>query len=376
MNSVIPIKPFNTSKMIKKYANLLCHYSLNLKKGEKLYIRSTTLAESLVREVYREALKIGVLVEVELNFREETNILLKEASTIQLKHQPTLYTKAVHDFDAMLFIRAPFNKSEEKSTDPSKRLMRSQHLSELSKIYVERTASGSLKRTLCEFPTSAGAQAAGMSTEEYETFIFEACHLHDQNPKASWKLIGKDQQKIVDYLNQCKQIQYKGPKTNVIFSVKNRTWINSDGKTNMPSGEVFTGPVEDSVNGYIHFDYPAIYRGEQVQGVSLSIKNGKIQKWSAEIGKGILDEVMKIKGARYFGEVAIGTNYNITKATKNILFDEKIGGTVHMALGQSYKQTGGRNESLIHWDMVSDMQHGEIYADGELIYNKGKFLIL
>ncbi len=362
--------------MLKKYAHLLCHYSLGLKKGEKVYITSTTLAEDLVREVYREALKIGAIPEVELNFREQTKILYEEANPVQLKHEPLLYKKAVEEFDAVLFIRAPYNHSEERYINPKKRLKRSKYLSGITKIYSDRTATLSLKRTLCEFPTTASAQVAGMSLEDYETFVYNACRLYDDNPIASWNKVGIEQQKLVDHLNKCSEMTYKGPKTDLSFSIKNRIWINSDGKTNMPSGEVFTGPVEDSVNGKVHFDYPALYRGEEVRGISLEIKDGRVEKWSAERGENVLGEVMKIKGARHFGELAIGTNYNITRATKNILFDEKIGGTIHMALGQSYKQTGGKNESLIHWDLVSDMKNGEIYADGERIYENGRFLIL
>ncbi len=303
-------------------------------------------------------------------------ILLENGNEEQLGHQPILFKNAVDKFDAVLFIRAPFNHSEEKNVNPEKRLKRSKYLSSISKKYLVRTATRSLKRTLCEFPTAASAQIAGMSMEDYEKFVYNACHLYSEDSIKSWKKIGIEQQVLVDYLNRCQDMRFKGPRTDVSFSVKDRIWINSDGKTNMPSGEVFTGPVEDTVNGTVFFDYPAIYLGEEVSGVTLTIVNGKVEKWSAERGENVLTEIFKIKGSRYFGEVAIGTNYNITKAIKNILFDEKIGGTIHMALGQSYKQTGGKNESLIHWDLVSDMCKGEIFCDGEKIYENGNFLIL
>jgi len=232
-----------------------------------------------------------------------------------------------------------------------------------------------LVRSLCQYPTNASAQEAGMSLEEYQNFVFTACHLYSEDPAAEWRKIRAEQQRYVDFLNQAKKITYKGPQTDITFSVAGRTWINSDGRVNMPSGEVFSGPIEDSVNGTVHFDYPSIYLGREVSGVTFEVVNGEIKEWSAERGQEVLEEVMAVEGARYFGEVAIGTNYNVQQATKNILFDEKIGGTIHMAVGQSYIQTGGKNKSVIHWDLISDMTEGEIWADGERIYEKGKFLI-
>ena len=215
-----------------------------------------------------------------------------------------------------------------------------------------------------------------MSLEEYQDFVYNACHLYDADPAASWLDIRNKQQKIVEYLNQKSQITYKGKGTDISFSVKERTWINSDGQANMPSGEVFTGPVEDSVNGVVHFAYPSIYMGKEVEGITLWVENGRVEKWEAVKGKELLDKVFQIEGSRYFGEVAIGTNYNIQQPTKNILFDEKIGGTIHMAVGQSYQQTGGQNHSPIHWDMIADMTtEGEIIADGEKIYEAGNFTI-
>ena len=192
---------------------------------------------------------------------------------------------------------------------------------------------------------------------------------------ASWLEVRRKQQKLVDFLNQGSEVSYKNNKTDISFSTAGRTWINSDGRTNMPSGEVFTGPIEDSVNGVVHFDYPSIYMNQPVQGITLEVEAGEVTSWTAEVGQEVLDEVFKIEGARRFGEVAIGTNYNIQIPTKNILFDEKIGGTIHMAVGQSYKQTGGLNNSPIHWDMIADMKKdSEIMVDGEVIYKDGYFL--
>ncbi len=360
--------------LVEKYAKLLVHYSLDLKKGEKLLVRSSTLAEPLVREVFREATKIGVEVDVDIDFRERYKIFMSEASDALLKKPSYLYEIAVKNFDAMLTIRAPYNLMENIGIDQEKLKKRKDALRPIQSHYNKRTSEGSLKRSLCQWPTQASAQMAKMSLEDYQKFVFNACHLYADDPAKEWEKIREKQQKIVDLLNQKDKIQYKSNKTDISFSVKDRIWINSDGRNNMPSGEVFTGPIETSVNGVVHFDYPSVFMGHPVEGITLWVEKGIVQKWEAKKGSELLDRIMQIEGARMFGEVAIGTNYNIQEPTGNILFDEKIGGTIHMALGQSYFNTGGRNESSIHWDMISSMRQGQIYADGEMIYENGQFL--
>ena len=358
-----------------KYAELLLDYCLEIREGNKLYIKSTTLAEPLLRELYREGTRRGAHVVIDMSFAGQNKIFMDLANDDQLGFASPNYVEAMHEFDAFLVVRAPFNLSEDQNIDPEKRKTRSLALKGLNQAYFNRTASGDLARSLCQYPTQASAQAAGMSLEEYRDFVFKACNLDKEDPKSAWLEVRKNQQAIVDHLNSADVVRYVGEGTDISFSVKDRVWMNSDGRTNMPSGEVFTGPIEDSVNGHVYFKYPSIYRGTEVSGISLEVKDGNVVKWSAEKGGEILDQVFNIEGARRFGEVAIGTNYNIQKATKNILFDEKIGGTVHMAVGQSYKQTGGINQSPIHWDMIAEMKNGgQIYTDSQLIYENGKFL--
>lgn len=362
--------------MLAKYAKLLVHYCLDLKEGERLFVSSTTLAEPLVREVWREALRAGAIIEVDLSFREKNKIFYQEAGSQQLRHISPLYKLAMEQYDAYLHILAPFNLREDQGLDASKSNIRREATKDINKIYFERTATRSLKRNLCQYPTLANAQEAGMSLEDYEQFVFGACRLFEEDPTAAWLEVRRSQQHIVDYLNARKEVRYVGDGIDITFSTKGRTWINSDGQTNMPSGEVYTSPVEDSVNGQIHFTYPVVYAGHEVEGITLWVENGEVVKWEAKRGKELLDNVFQVPGARYFGEAAIGTNYKIDRFTKNILFDEKIGGTVHMAIGQSYLQTGGQNQSSVHWDMIADMQSGgQIFADGEKIYENGGFLI-
>ena len=358
-----------------KYANLLLDYCLEIKEGQKLYIKSSTLAEPLLRELYRGGVMRGAHVIIDMSFNGQNKIFMDHANEDQLSFASPNHTEAMHEYDAFLVVRAPFNLREDQNVDSTKRKFRSFALKEINQAYYNRTASGELARTLCQYPTNASAQEAGMSLEEYTDFVFKACNLHKPDPQKAWLDVRENQQSIVDHLNSVNKIRYVGKGTDISFSVKGRKWINSDGRTNMPSGEVFTGPVEDSVNGIIYFSYPSIYMGTEVQGITLEVKNGDVVKWSAEKGNGILDKVFDIEGARRFGEVAIGTNYNIQTPTKNILFDEKIGGTVHMAVGQSYKQTGGLNQSPIHWDMIAEMKDGgQIFADNILIYENGVFL--
>ncbi len=362
-------------EILAKYADLLVRYCLEIKRGDRLFVSSTTLAEPLVREVWRAALREGANVEVDLSFREKSRIFLQEASELQLAYVSPLYKMAMEEFDAYLNIMAPFNLREDQNTDAAKASRRRTSLKELNKIYFERTATRSLKRNLCQYPTLANAQEAGMSLEEYEQFVFNACRLYEDDPAKAWLEVRRSQQHIVDFLNQREKVRYLGEGIDITFSTQGRTWINSDGKTNMPSGEVYTSPIEDSVNGVIHFTYPVIYSGHEVEGITLWVEEGLVQKWEARRGKELLDSIFQLPGARRFGEAAIGTNYQINRFTKNILFDEKIGGSVHMAIGQSYLQAGGKNQSSIHWDMIADMKSGgQIFADDEKIYDSGKFL--
>ncbi|TVR77843.1 MAG: aminopeptidase [Chitinophagaceae bacterium] len=359
-----------------KYAQLLTHYCLQIEKNEKVFIRSTYLSEPLLQEIEKEILLAGGIPEFTVDFNEKERIFFENAEEHQLKHTPFIMEHVMSNFDAYLAIRAPFNLRDMQNIDSEKKKIFSATMKPVMQNYSRRTADGQMKRSLCQFPTLASAQDAGMSLSEYEKFVYGACFLFEEDPVKEWLQVRKDQQTIVDYLNKCNSIHYKSDKMDIQFSTKGRTWINSDGRNNMPSGEVFTSPVEDSGNGYVSFDFPAVYGGHEVENVRLEVKNGEVVKWSAEKGKKILDEVFDMPGARFFGEIAIGTNYHIDRFTRNILFDEKIGGTVHMAVGQSYFQSGGKNESSVHWDMISGMEdNGEIYADGTLIYKGSKFII-
>lgn len=362
--------------IIDKYANLLVNYCLEIKENERVYVASSYLAEELLLAVQKFTLQAGGNIEFDISLQGQQQNFYKYASGNQLEYLPVLKKEAMQEFDAYLNILAPFNLRETNRVDSGKRKQLSKARKEIGETYMKRTGAGTLKRSLCLYPTPASAQEAGMSLSEYQEFVFNACYLYEEDPIQKWLGVREKQQKIVDVLNQRKKVAYKGPNIDITFSTEGRKWINSDGRNNMPSGEVYTTPVEDSVNGQVKFTLPSIYQGTEVEEVELEIKEGEIIHWKAKKGKEFLDEIFSIEGATRFGEAAIGTNDNIQQITKNILFDEKIGGTIHMAVGQSYYQTGGKNQSSVHWDMITDMKDGgEIYADDELIYKNGSFLL-
>lgn len=363
------------TETIDAYARLLSEYCLQLKKGDKVFVQSSFLAEPLLRAFYKEAIRVGAVVEFHLSFDQMDEIFYEYADEDQLKFISPGFVHAMSHFDAYLHIRAPYSLHNEKM-DAEKWRIRSEAQKPVLQHYFERIGNGTMRRCLCQYPTLANAEMAGMSLEEYGDFIATACKLHTDNPIKAWENVRDTQQKYVDYLDKVSEMRYVSDKMDVSFQVAGRKWINSDGRKNMPSGEVFSAPIEDSVQGTAYFDFPANYMGKKISGITVFVENGLVTSWLAEEGGDVLDDIFTIEGARRFGEVAIGTNYEINRPTGNILFDEKIGGTVHMALGQSYHQCGGKNESAIHLDLIANMKNGgKIYADGALIYENGQFLI-
>lgn len=359
-----------------KYAEVLVGYSLGLKKGDKLLIQSSYLAEDLVKEVYRRALLAGAHPECRIALNGTEKIFYDNATDQQLEYISPLSKYVTEKYDCTLYITAPFNMKELQSIDPEKMQKVSIARTELNKTSMIRAASGELRWNVCVFPTNAAAQEADMSLAEYEDFVYRACFLFEDDPLAKWNELKDRQQKVVDFLNEKKAIRYVGRDIDISFSTEERTWINSAGTYNMPSGEVFTAPVEDSVNGHVRFSYPGFYMAQEIEDISLKVKDGEVVEWKAGKGKDLLDKIFDIPGSRRFGEVAVGMNKGITRFTKNMLFDEKIGGTIHMAVGAAYPETGGKNESSVHWDMLADMTDGgQIYADDELIYENGEFTI-
>jgi aminopeptidase len=261
--------------------------------------------------------------------------------------------------------------------DPARQSARAKAMTELMEAFMRRGASGELQWVSTLYPTDAYAQDAEMSLEEFEQYVFATTYADTPDPVAEWRKIHDEQQRLVDWLAGKRTVEVKGPDVELSLSIEGRQFENSDGTKNMPSGEIFTGPVEDSVNGWVRFTYPAVTRGREIEGVELHFERGRVTKATARKGEQFLLAVLDTDpGARYLGEWAIGTNKKIDRFIKNILFDEKIGGTIHMAIGAGYPETGSLNKSAIHMDMICDMrQGGQIRVDDELIYDSGEFTI-
>jgi aminopeptidase len=362
-------------KRIEKLAQLSVHYSVNLKPREKVLIQGTEQALPLINELYKECLLSDAYPIVMPNLDVQYTFY-KYAKEHQLKFVSPLEKFVLENIDVRIGIFCEPSPKGLSNIDPSRIRMRSASRKELAGIFYKRVAEGKLRWTGLPYPIDAQAQEAAMSIEEYEDFVYSSCLVDREDPVAEWKKVHQQQQRICDFLNQASEIHIIGEDTDLTFNVKDRKWINCSGKENMPDGEVFTGPIENSVNGTIRFTFPGIVSGREVEDIKLSFKDGKVVKASAAKGDELLQQLLKVEGTERVGETAIGTNYGITKFTKSMLFDEKMGGTVHMALGNSYPESGGKNESAIHWDILKDMKKdGEIYADDKLFYKNGKFLI-
>jgi aminopeptidase len=361
---------------VEKLAKLVVKYSVYCKKGDQVLISAPTAAEPLAMEMYREVLRAGGHPVMNANFERASEIFYEEAGPDQLDFASPYRKFLYQNVDATITISADSNTRAMSGVD-SKRLARATAAGkEVKDIFSRRSADGKLKWCGLVYPSNGLAQEAGMSLSEYENFVYGACLVDRADPIAEWKKVSAKQEKMVRYLDGVSKLEFYGEDTELTMSVKGRKWINSDGKHNMPSGEVFSAPVEDSVEGRIRFTFPGIYSGKEIEDVSLVFRKGKVVKAEAAKGGELLRALIDIdEGARRLGEVAIGTNDGIKRFTRKILFDEKLGGTIHMALGSAYLECRAKNKSAIHWDLIKDMKKGgEIFGDGELIYKDGKFL--
>ncbi len=364
---------------IQKMAHVLIHYSTAVKPGERVLIRSTSpAAEPLCQALYEEALKAGGLPVVYMHMSQEDPIALEATADLgQLSDINPMLKLMYETAPVIIRIEADENINDRTAYPLEQQKARANARNELIKIQMRREAAKELRRCTTQFPTFGYAQNAGMSLRQYEDFLYGACKAHLDDPIAAWEAVYAAHERLIAWLQGKEHIQVKGDNIDLELSIKGRTFKNAGGKENFPDGEIFTGPVEDSVNGWVRFTYPAYYQGNEVKGVSLEFRDGLVVDARAESNEAYLLSVLDTDpGARRLGEFAIGTNRDIQQFTGSILFDEKIGGTVHMAVGQGYAETGSVNESLVHWDMICDMRDGgEIIVDGELFYKDGEFVI-
>ncbi len=361
---------------IEKYAEVLLKYCVKLKRDQLMCIRGTTLATPLITELYKKALIMGAHPFTRIRVEGLEEIYFRYSSEKQLKFITPIQKFEMNKIDSLISIMSNYNTKELTNINPKKQAVAQKAAAPIMKKMMKRTAEKTFFWVGCLYPTYAAAQDAGMSLADYEEFVFKACRLDKKDPVAEWKKTSKYNARVISYLRRKKQIRVVAPGTDISFNVAGRKWINCDGANNFPDGEVFTAPVEDSANGHIRFTFPAIYHGHEVDDVYLEFKDGKAVIARAAKGEKYLNAMLNMdKGSRFLGELAIGTNFGIKDFTKNTLFDEKIGGTMHMALGQSYPESGGTNQSGLHWDMVCDLRKGgSMYAAGDLFFKNGKFL--
>ncbi len=356
---------------LEKLARLLVDYSVGAKEGEQVLVSGGAAAEPLIKEIYARLLDVGATPITQVALPGMQELFFERARDLHYEQTPPISRAIYEGADAVISVMAPHNTRALAGVDPAKQQALAKRDKEIQEIVL-----GKDRWALTLFPTQALAQESDMGLGEYEEFVFGAMALNEGDPVRYWQEKAEDQARLIERLEAAREVRLLGPGTDLTLSIEGRKFLNGDGKHNMPCGEVFTGPVEDSADGEVYFGVPVAVAGREVSGVRFRFEGGKVVEASAEKGEEYLNSMLGADdGARYLGELGIGTNYGIPRATKNVLFDEKLGGTVHLAIGRSYEATGGKNDSSVHWDLICDLREGgELYADGDLIQSSGRFL--
>jgi aminopeptidase len=351
------------------FARLLCGYCLDVRPGQQVVVRSTTLAAPLLLALQRELLEREAWSLLRTALPGQDEGWWAAARDAHLDGYAPLELAEAEQLDAVLTIQAPESTTALAGIEPARMARAARARAPLRELTLAKRWAGTL------WPTPAGAQQAGMGTSEFAAFVRRAMFLDRDDPAAAWAELRERQARLIERLAGARELRIEAEGTDLRLSVEGRTWVNSDGRRNMPSGEVFTGPVEDSAEGHIRFTIPSSPRGVEVAGIELELRAGLVVGARAERGHDYLLATLDTDpGARRLGEIGIGTNPGIDRPIGAILFDEKIGGTVHLAVGRSYPETGGTNESAVHWDMICDLRRGgRLTADGELIQEDGVF---
>ena len=362
---------------VVRLARLICRYSIGVKKGDAIAIGYEPAGEPLARDLYTEVLAAGghPMLRIAPGWAQE--IFYRGAAPHQLDYTSPFELHEAENTRARILVLATSNTRRNSGVDSKKVASASKARRPILEAYFGRMARKEWTFMIAPFPADGDAQEADMSLSDYEDFVYRALLVDRKDPIGEWKKVSRKQEALARKFNRFRDLRIVGQDTDIRMSVKGRKWINCDGHHNLPDGEIFSGPIEDSVEGTIRYTYPAIYQGREVTDVRLTFKKGKVVKAEAAKGADLLKNLLDMdEGARRVGEVAVGTNYGITRFTRSILFDEKIGGSVHMAVGRSIAESGGVNQSTLHWDMIKDMRKGgEIYGNGKLVYKNGKFLI-
>jgi aminopeptidase len=366
---------------ITKWADTLINFSLEAKKGQYAVIVGDIEGLPLIEACYEELIKKGVFVDVCISPRYFSEILLQNAPKDVLSTTSPAMQHAVSQCDLYLVIGSETNTKLLSNMDREKQALVSRARLPILESVMTRSAANELRWCYTHFPTPAAAQEADMGNREYEEFIYSLGYLNDKNPILKWKKLEKEQQKLIQYLEIKKMLHFTNQQgTDLKVDVSHMKWVNCCGKINFPDGEVYTGPnlkaENGGVNGIVRYSFPVLYRNVEVCDIELIFEKGAVVEARASKGQEFLRAMIsQDPGAKFVGEIAIGTNSNMNRITKNILYDEKFGGTFHLALGKGYPETGNTNQSALHWDITFDLRNqGKIYADNELFYQNGKFL--
>jgi aminopeptidase len=359
-------------------AQILVRYSAKVQPGDTCAIRATTNAEPLVQAIYEEILRAGGHAMFALTPVEALPSFYELANDDQLEYVPEPMRWPYETADVAFAIMADANTRALSDVDPAKQARVQKARKSLLNASMERTAKGEHRWALTMFPTQAFAAEADMSLARFEEFYYRACLAYDDDPITAWERQSDTVKRLSAWVEGKEEIHLQAPGgTDLKLNVSGRHWIPCYGDHNMPDGEFFTGPVEDSANGTVAYSFPAVYGGREVTGVKFRFQDGKVVDATAERGEEYLHQMLDTDdGARRLGELGIGTNYGIATGTKEVLLDEKIGGTFHLAIGASYPESGGVNDSAVHWDMVCDLRNGgSITVDGQEFQRDGKFLV-
>ena len=352
------------------FADLLAGYCLDVEAQETVLVRSTSLAAPLLLELQRAILQRDAWPLLRVELPGQTPAFYEHARERHLDDYPDLALYEAKKVHALLGVQAPADVRELVHVDPD----RIARYARARRPIREAT----MKKRWCStlWPTEALAEQAGMTLDDFAAFVRSALFLDQPDPVAAWGGLRAFQERLIARLRDARELRLEAEGTDLTLGVEGRTWVNSDGKRNMPSGEVFTGPLEHSANGRVRFTVRSAPAGVDVDGVEIELRDGEVLSARAERGNDYLQRALAIDdGARYLGEIGIGTNFGIARPTGTILFDEKIGGTVHLALGRSYPETGGKNKRALHWDLICDLRSGgRLSADGEVVQEGGRFL--
>lgn len=363
------------SERLRRFAEVIVGYCAGVRRGDLVVLQGSMNTEPLIEQLYASTLRAGGRPTTRV-MPELSELLLTQGSDEQIAWLAPGEREDVERADVWIVVEAPTNTKALTSVDPERQALEQRARSPLRERYLERAHEGELRWVLTGFPTNAAAQDAEMSLAEYEDFLYGAALLDAGDPVARWRELSGDLRRTADFLSAKEELRFVAEGTDLTFAVGGRTWIPSDGHENFPDGEVFTAPLDESAEGEITFTYPAVFEGRQVDDVRLRFRGGEVIEATASRGQDFLREMVAVDdGARRVGELAFGLNDAVSVFTRNILFDEKIGGTMHLALGSAYPECGGTNRSALHWDMICDLRSGsEVYADGELVYRDGRFL--